>query len=131
MYKLLLVEDYPVIQNMYGQVLEQNGFEVDVCSDGSEALKKVNEIKYDIILLDMLLPQVNGVEFLEKFTDRGETKIIALSDFDYKDTVKKAFALGVSKYWIKVENTPYVLAEKLQKFMDGEEETEAKDHNIS
>ncbi len=43
-----------------------------------------------------------------------------MSDFDYPDIVKKAFALGVSKYWIKVENTPYVLAEKLKKILSGE-----------
>lgn len=119
MYKLLLIEDYPVIQEMYGQVLEQKGFEVDVVKDGRDALAKVKDKQYDVILLDMLLPEVNGIEFLKQFKNRGDTKIIALSDFDYKDTVKEAFALGVTKYWIKVENTPHLLAERLKILLSG------------
>lgn len=125
MHKLLLIEDFQVIQEMYDQVLKQQGFEVDVASDGKDGLEKVKQKEYDLILLDMLLPQINGVEFLEKFKDRGKTKIIALSDFDYKDTVKRAYDLGVSRYWIKSDYTPYVLAEKVKKFLSGEEEEAA------
>lgn len=121
MNKLLLIEDYPVIQDMYGTVLRQEGFEVDVVNDGKAALEKVAQSHYDLVLLDMLLPETNGIEFLKQFKERGDTKIVALSDFDYKDTVKEAFALGVSKYWIKVENTPHVLAAKLKAFLNGED----------
>jgi DNA-binding response OmpR family regulator len=128
MYKILLIEDFQVIQEMYEQVLKQSGFEVDVTSDGNEALEKVKLKTYDLILLDMLLPQVNGIDFLQKFKDRGNTKIIALSDFDYKDTVKQAFELGVSKYWIKADNTPYTLVEKLKEFLGGDNTTD-EDHS--
>ncbi len=58
MHKLLLIEDYPVIQNMYAQVLKQNDFEVDIAADGKDALAKVKTSEYDVILLDMLLRQV-------------------------------------------------------------------------
>lgn len=124
MYKILLIEDFPVIQEMYEQVLQQNDFEVDTSSDGGEALEKVKQNNYDLILLDMLLPKINGVEFLQKFKDRGNTKIIALSDFDYKETVKQAYDLGVSKYWIKADNTPYTLVKKLKEFLDKADNTQ-------
>jgi CheY-like chemotaxis protein len=117
MSKLLLIEDYPVIQDMYGKVLRSEGFDVDIVSDGGEALTKVANEKYDFVLVDLLLPQVNGVEFLEKFRNHGTTEVIVLSDFDYKDTVEKAHALGVKHYWLKVENQPHDLAKKLKELL--------------
>lgn len=114
MYKLLLIEDYPVISVMYAKVLKENGFSVDTVQDGEQALEKVKQTNYDIILLDMLLPKVNGMEFLKKFKDHGKTKVVALSDFDYKETVKQAFELGIDKFWLKVDNTPHVLVKKLE-----------------
>lgn len=117
MSKILLIEDYPVIQEMYAQVLKDNGFTVDVAADGNEALEKVKKAHYDVVLLDLLLPEVNGIDFLERFTDRGKTQVIVLSDFDYHATVEKAKSLGVEHYWTKAENTPHVLAKKLEEIL--------------
>lgn len=111
---VLLVEDYPVIQELFGDALEKNGFQVDIANDGSIAIKKASKKEYDFILLDLLLPQVSGVDFLERFKKRPDrTKIIVLSDFAYPNTVEKAFKLGASNYWIKAENTPSQLVDKL------------------
>lgn len=116
---ILYVEDYPVVQQMYVDVLHKYGYSVDVASDGNEALTKVKGNDYDLILLDLLLPQMSGIEFLEKYRelaspDKKQAKVIVLSDFDNPDTVKKAEELHVDDYWIKVENTPYLLVEKIE-----------------
>lgn len=112
---ILYVEDYPVVQAMYHEALRAQGFNVDVVSDGKEALDKVANNHYDIVLLDLLLPNVTGMEFLRAFTSKGYTsKVIILSDFDSPLTVSEAGKLGVKDYWIKVNNTPHVLAERLE-----------------
>lgn len=113
---VLLVEDYPVIQDLYAGELTSKGFEVDIASDGGEALEKVGDKSYDFILLDLLLPNMSGIEFLENYQDRGEARIIVLSDFAYQKTVDKAFKLGADNYWMKSENTPTQLAEKLANY---------------
>jgi len=111
---ILLIEDFPVIQEMYGDYLTNNGYSVDVAGDGVTALEKVKDNTYDFVLVDLLLPTVNGIEFLEKFTDRPkQTKVIVLSDFTEPKTVARAYELGISNYLIKAENTPSQLLEFL------------------
>lgn len=117
--KVLLVEDFPIIQNLYSQPLISHGYEVDIAGDGEVALGMVSEKSYDFILLDLLLPKVNGIEFLEKFKNRPkQTKIIVLSDFSEDKTIAKAKKLGTSMYLIKAENTPSQLIDQLDKFKD-------------
>ena len=115
---ILYVEDYPVVQQMYASVLKQQ-FDVDVVADGKLALEKTKAKDYDIILLDLLLPQVGGVEFLEAYNkehkNSKKTRIIILSDFDHPSTVKRTKELGVDDYWMKVDTAPHALVEKLGK----------------
>lgn len=114
--KVLLIEDFPIIQSLYSGALENHGFEVDVVADGKDALDKVQSQAYDFVLVDLLLPKVNGIEFLEKFTNRpAHTKVVVLSDFNEPKTVKRAYELGIAAYLIKAENTPSELIENLNK----------------
>ncbi len=122
--RVLYIEDYPVVQLMYVEVMKKH-FDVDVASDGLEALEKIKQEHYDVILLDLLLPHVTGVQFLREYAKGGHlqdslTRIIVLSDFDNPETQKEVVALGVKDYWIKVENTPYLLVEKLQELLKQE-----------
>ena len=118
-FKILYVEDYPVVQAMYLDVLKKHNFAVDAVNDGKEALQKAAKNEYDVVLLDLLLPQVSGVEFLREFRKtHPDTEVIVLSDFDYPETVKEIASLGVKHYWIKVDNTPHVMAEKLQEVLN-------------
>lgn len=115
--RVLLVEDFPIIQNLYSKPLKSHGYEVDIANDGAAALELVATNTYDFILLDLLLPNVNGIQFLEEFTNRPkQTKIIVLSDFNEEKTAQKAKKLGVKAYMIKAENTPSQLINKLDKF---------------
>lgn len=117
--RVLLVEDFPIIQNLYSGPLTSHGYEVDIAGDGAVALERVAGKTYDFILLDLLMPNVNGIEFLEKFSERPKkTNIIILSDFDEDSTVQKAKSLGVKTYLLKSENTPSQLIEKLDSFKD-------------
>ncbi len=114
MTKVLLVEDFPVMQKFYKDALERAGYDLDVVSDGSQALDRVKEITYDVILLDMLLPNLNGIEFLEQFTDRPSvTKILVLSDFTEPGRIKRAYELGAAGYLVKSDYPPSELVAKL------------------
>jgi two-component system response regulator SaeR len=121
-HKVLYVEDYPVIQQMYHDVLKSHGFDVDVANDGKQAMEKLKNGSYDVVLLDLLLPQVTGTEFLRDLR-AGEHKdqfVVVLSDFDKPEMVSEVKSLGVKHYWIKVENTPHLLAQRLEHLLKKE-----------
>jgi two-component system, response regulator YesN len=124
--RILYIEDYPVVQTMYVEALRSHGFTIDVASDGKAALELVAANSYDVILLDLLLPQVTGLEFLREFRAKDYPgEVVVLSDFDNPGTVKDVTDLGVTNYWIKVENTPHLLAERLDSLLKDIDETVA------
>ena len=120
--KFLLVEDYPSIQEIYKEVFEDKGHQVDVCSDGRIALAKLDANKYDLIALDILLPKVGGVEFLKKLKKdfKPMPKVLVLSDFDKPDLVEQVKSMGVVGYLIKAEYTPSQLVSLLEKYATDE-----------
>jgi CheY-like chemotaxis protein len=116
--RILYIEDYPVVQTMYVDVLRDKGFDVDVASDGKTALELVAKSEYSVILLDLLLPQVTGLDFLREFRAKNYPgEVVVLSDFDNPGTMQETLNLKVAHYWIKVENTPHLLAERLEQLV--------------
>jgi CheY-like chemotaxis protein len=116
--RILYIEDYPVVQTMYVDVLRDKGFDVDVASDGKTALELVAKSEYSVILLDLLLPQVTGLDFLREFRAKNYPgEVVVLSDFDNPGTMQETLNLKVAHYWIKVENTPHLLAERLEQLI--------------
>lgn len=117
--KILMIEDFPVMQKFYRDALEKAGYELDIASDGQQALEKIATVIYDVVLLDMLLPNVNGIEFLERFKYRpATTHIIVLSDFSEPSRIERAKELGVADYLIKSDYPPSELVKKLAE-LDG------------
>lgn len=120
--RILYIEDYPVVQFMYVEILKKH-FEVAVASDGKEALEMTKQTVYDVILLDLLLPQMSGIEFLRAYQqnaaiDKSKTRLVVLSDFDNQETRKEVYDLGVKNFWIKVETTPHILVEKINELLN-------------
>ena len=112
--QVLMIEDFAVMQKFYTEALEQSGYDLEIATDGEMALEKLAEKEYDVVLLDMLLPGLNGIEFLEKFSDRPEkTKILVLSDFTDGGRIERAKELGITAYLVKSEYPPSVLVTKL------------------
>jgi DNA-binding response OmpR family regulator len=104
---VLLIEDDIIITDAYKIVLESEGFEVWIALDGEQGLRLAFELKPDFILLDMLMPKINGLEFLKKFNlkNHPETKILAFSNVD-NGWRSEALKLGAEKYLIKSHHTP-------------------------
>lgn len=130
--RILMVEDFPVMQKFYKDALEKAGHLLDIAGDGLQALEKVRENTYDVVLLDMLLPNMNGIEFLEQYQDRpSSTKVIILSDFAEPSRIERAKELGVQDYLIKSDYPPSELVKKLDALFnppseDADESSETK-----
>ena len=113
MSKILIIEDYPNLQTMYKKAMEAEGYEVWTAKDGDEALSLVQSHEPDLILLDLLLPNRGGLEFLRGFNLLGysHTKVIVMSNMSSPELLSEAKDLGVSQYLVKVEHTPKQVAE--------------------
>ena len=108
--KLLLVEDSPQLNKALATVLKRNSFIVDSAFDGEEALLFLNQYTYDVIILDVMLPKVNGFEVLKKArTNHIETPIIMLTAKSTTEDKIRGLDLGADDYLPK----PFVVDELL------------------
>ena len=112
MAKILIVEDYESLQKIYQAVLEQEGHDVEVLNDGFVALDRAKKGKFDLILLDLLLPHMSGIEFLQAFNPRGHprTKVIICSNFTNAKFIQQANELGVAHHLTKSNLSPQEIA---------------------
>jgi DNA-binding response OmpR family regulator len=120
MKNILLVEDDPFVVDIYTTKLESAGFSVDVAEDGDETLRKLKEKKPDLMILDIVLPNIDGWELLKKIrTDLGleDLKVVVLSNLSQKDEIHKGLELGVIKYFVKSNFTPSEAVEEIKKIL--------------
>jgi DNA-binding response OmpR family regulator len=126
--KLLVVEDDPFLSDIYNTKLKQAGFDVDLAMTGEDCLRKLNENQYDLMVLDIVLPQVDGWEILSRVKEMREKgtnpnvnilKIIILSNLGQKEEIKKGLDLGADGFMIKAHFTPSEVAEEINKTLSG------------
>jgi CheY-like chemotaxis protein len=110
--KILIVEDYESLQKVYKAVLELEGYDVEVVDDGFIALDKAKDDAYDVILLDLLLPHMSGIEFLQAFQPKlhPKTKVIICSNFTNAKFIQEANDLGVAQHLTKSNLSPKEIA---------------------
>lgn len=118
-YKILLVEDEPFLSGMYQTKLQMEGFEVVVSMDGDDALKKAAEARFDLILLDIMIPKLNGFDVLKSFRDGSikdalHTPVIILTNLGQKTDIEQGLLLGANDYIIKANFTPAQVVEKVK-----------------
>jgi DNA-binding NarL/FixJ family response regulator len=109
MSKVLIVEDDPILRSAYVTVLTMEGFEVRDAPDGLEGIRLAKEIEPDIILLDMLMPNLGGVEFLRAYKLKEEhpnVKVIVFSNISVPEQMAEVMALGATRYLTKSQFTP-------------------------
>lgn len=111
MANVLVIEDNKTLNHAYKLILQKEGFNVRVAYNGKEGLELVKLSEPSLILLDMLMPVVNGIEFLQKFkpADHPDTTIIILSNLNEDSEVQKALKLGAHKYVLKASTSPQEL----------------------
>lgn len=107
--RILVVEDEQSLNAAYKLILEHAGYKVASAFDGQEALDEIAKQDPDIILLDLKMPRMDGIAFLEKYQPRllkNKPKIIVFSNFDLQEEIDRAFVLGADKYVLKAWAAP-------------------------
>lgn len=115
--KILIVEDDKFLRELIAKKLSEEGFIVEEASDGEEGIRKIKEGRPDLILLDLILPSIDGFEVLEKIKKDLETKpipVIILSNLGQKEDIERGLKLGAFDYLVKAHFTPGEVIEKVR-----------------
>ncbi len=118
---ILLVEDDAFLANIYKTKFEMEGFKVSVSENGEEGLKDAKKKKPDIILLDILLPKMDGYTVLHNLKQDAELKnvpVILLTNLGQKDDVEKGLEMGAADYLIKAHFKPSETVAKVRKVLN-------------
>ncbi len=121
MKKILLVEDDPFLIEIYTAKLENAGFSVDVASDGDMVMNKMKEVKPDLVVLDIVLPNIDGWEILREIKRNEEfknVKVVILSNLSEKEDVEKGIEEGADKYLIKSHYEPSQVVEEIEEVLN-------------
>lgn len=122
MQKILLVEDEESIKDLYKRQLILAGFSVETASTGQEGLALIQKNKYDLLLLDIMLPDVNGVEILRRARkEQGinkDTVTIFLTNLGQEDVVREGLMQGATAYLIKAQYTPDQIVAEVKNFLN-------------
>ncbi len=115
--KVLIIEDDNMISSMYRTKLEQDGYNVIIANDGAEGLDKARERMPDIILLDVIMPQLDGFTVLKELRENMNVKvpIVMLTNLGTDEDQEKGYNLGASDYLVKANLTPSQVSETIQK----------------
>jgi len=122
MTKILIVEDDPLMSRMYRKIFKFEGFDVDFASDGEEGLEKIRSIKPTLVLLDIMMPKMNGLEVLDKVKLDPETRsipIVMLTNLAGTQDAEAALTKGAVKYIIKSENEPKQVINMVKEILAG------------
>lgn len=110
MAKILLVDDDLYIRELYEEILKNAGYEVEMAVDGKEGFEKIVAGGYDLILLDVMMPYIDGIGILKKLEDDKPKKsngpIILLTNLAYDPVMKEALQRGAAVCLYKAEMNP-------------------------
>lgn len=119
--KICLIEDEDFIRDLYKRQLDQNGFSTDAFSNGTTGLGAIQKNEYDLILLDIMLPDMNGLEILKKIKEAGLAKkvpIVFLTNLGQDTIIQEGYKLGAVGYLIKASLTPDQLIQEIMNFLN-------------
>lgn len=135
MHSIILVEDDPMIGEIYQRKFSEEGFEIDIAVSGKEFLRNVKSKKYDIALLDMVLPEMSGIEVLRELKKNeginAEMKVYIFSNLTSKEDYDKAKQEGADGYISKTQFNPSELIEEIKRLLNESEEREKNEAKMS
>lgn len=117
--KILIVEDDQMISQMYARVLAKAGYKVDFAQSGETAIPMAEKGNYNLLLLDIMMPRMTGIEVLQKLRGANghglpDTKIVILTNLAQSKQSKEALAAQADGYLIKADVVPSKLLEIIQ-----------------
>lgn len=120
--KILLVEDETFIADLYAYELQKSGFSVKVANDGVTGLKILESEPFDLLLLDIMLPGMNGLELLREWKGKNQTSnmiVLLLTNLGQDAVIKEGFTLGAQGYLIKASYTPEQIVQEIKNALAG------------
>ncbi len=120
MAKVLIVEDDNMLSEMYAAKFKAEGFEVETAFDGQEGVDKAKIVKPDAILLDVIMPRLDGFGALEAIkAEKSLAKIpvIMLTNLGQEEDVARGNKLGAADYFVKANQTPSEIVDKVKKLI--------------
>ncbi len=122
MAKVLIIEDDPFMRSLYKNTFELEGFQVELANDGEKGLNAAKANVPDIILLDIMMPQMNGLQALEQLKldpDLQKIPVAMLSNLTEEQDAQKALSKGALKYIIKSEYEPQEIVSMVREILRG------------
>jgi DNA-binding response OmpR family regulator len=114
---ILIIEDDRFLREVISQKLLKEGYNPVGAVDGEEGIRKVKEIKPDLVLLDLILPGIDGFEVLSQMKEDpllAQIPVIILSNLGQKEEIEKGLKMGAVDYLIKAHFTPGEIIEKIK-----------------
>ena len=121
MKKILFIEDESALQKTFGDILKNKGYEVIKALDGESGLRSAKKERPDLILLDLILPKMDGFEVLKGLKASEETKnipVIILTNLEETEDIQKALELGATTYLVKSSYTLEEVVKKIEKALE-------------
>lgn len=119
--RILLIEDEDSIRDLYKRQLDLAGFVTDGFASGQEGLAALERDTYDLILLDIMLPKVNGLDLLMELKRNEKTKnipVILVTNLGQDDIIKEGLSLGAVSYLVKLHYTPDQIVQEVKKVFE-------------
>jgi len=118
--KVLLVEDEEFIRDLFKRQLDLSGFTTDAFSNGQDGLAAISKNAYDLVLLDIMLPDINGLQILQNIRSNPTTKgvaVVLLTNLGQDAVIKQGFELGADGYLVKAAYTPDQIVQEVKNIM--------------
>lgn len=122
MAKILIVEDDPLMSRMYEKIFTFEKYEVEMAHDGEEGLLKAKNVQPTLIMLDVMMPKMNGLEVLERLKSDPSTKgipVVMLTNLAGQQDAETALSKGAVKYLIKSEHEPKEVTDIVKEILAG------------
>lgn len=119
--KVAIIEDDMAIVQMYRIKFEAEGYDVSTAPDGAAGLELIDSFQPDIVLLDLMMPNMNGLEMLSKLRSQPngrEAKVVVLTNMGDTETATKVFKMAADDYIVKAEMTPKQVADRVKALLD-------------
>ena len=118
--KILIIEDDKFLRELISQKILKEGYDISEAVDGEKGIKGVKDVKPDLVLLDLILPGIDGFEVLSRIKADPETSkipVIILSNLGQKDDIDRGLKMGAVDYMIKAHFTPAEIITKIREIL--------------
>ncbi len=122
MNKVLLVEDDQILGKLYQAKFQKEGFDIQLAFDGQDGFDRMKSFSPDLVILDLIMPKVDGFTFLQKVKDDQELAkrgipILVLSNLGQEADIKKAIDMGAKDFFVKADVSLSQMVEKVRKYL--------------